>query len=98
MAKLEANALIRARIDEDTKALLERAARAEDLSLSAWMRLHLIRIAEESWHGAGASPPDTLHDGQLSRGQECELPNCLADTSPLSCWVPLQCAFASFNR
>jgi uncharacterized protein (DUF1778 family) len=47
MAKLNANAVIRARIDEDTKELLERAARAEGLSLSAWMRLHLIRIAEE---------------------------------------------------
>jgi uncharacterized protein (DUF1778 family) len=47
MAKLDANAVIRARIDQDTKALLERAARAEGLSLSAWMRLHLIQIAEE---------------------------------------------------
>jgi uncharacterized protein (DUF1778 family) len=47
MAKLDATAVIRARIDEETKALLERAARAEGLSLSAWMRLHLIRIAED---------------------------------------------------
>jgi uncharacterized protein (DUF1778 family) len=45
MAKLDANAVIRARIDEETKTLLELAARAE--GLSAWMRLHLIRIAEE---------------------------------------------------
>jgi uncharacterized protein (DUF1778 family) len=37
MAKLDANAVIRTRIDQDTKALLERAARAEGLSLSAWM-------------------------------------------------------------
>ena len=46
MAKLDANAVIRTRIDQDTKALLERAARAEGLLLSEWMRLHLIRIAE----------------------------------------------------
>jgi len=63
MAKLDANAVIRARIDEDTKTLLERAARAEGLTLSAWMRLHLIRMAEE-----------VLARGrrvaELSRGQE----------------------------
>ena len=47
MAKLAANAVIRARINQDTKALLEQAARAEGLSLSGWMRRHLIRIAEE---------------------------------------------------
>jgi uncharacterized protein (DUF1778 family) len=39
--------VIRARVDRKTKALLERAARAEGQSLSAWMRLHLIRIAEK---------------------------------------------------
>jgi uncharacterized protein (DUF1778 family) len=41
-----ADQVIRSRIDQGTEALLERAA-AEGLSLSAWMRLHLIRIAEE---------------------------------------------------
>ena len=42
-----ADQVIRARLNQDTKALLERAARAEGLSLSEWMRFHLIRIAEE---------------------------------------------------
>jgi uncharacterized protein (DUF1778 family) len=42
-----ADQVIRARINQDTKALLKRAARAEGLSLSEWMRLHLVRIAEE---------------------------------------------------
>jgi uncharacterized protein (DUF1778 family) len=42
-----ADQVIRARIDRETKVLLERAARAEGLTLSAWMRLYLIRIAEE---------------------------------------------------
>jgi hypothetical protein len=44
---LDVDAVIRARIDQDTKSLLERAARTEACRLSAWMRLHLIRIAEE---------------------------------------------------
>ena len=56
MRKTIADTVIRARVTGEQKELLEQAAAAEGLSLSAWVRYHLIKKAQ-SVTGTKKKPP-----------------------------------------